>query len=80
MGMRIIINDNIPSRQPVLQLSKHIDLSPEFRDSMDKWLLDTFGYNINFYVLPNQNTIVVNSEMYDELIRRTEADSFQLPT
>ncbi len=42
-GMSLIENPAIPEKAPRIQLSDKVDVSSEFREDFDAWLLKRFG-------------------------------------
>lgn len=54
-GMNLIENPDIPEKAPRIQLSDKVDLSSEFREEFDAWLLKTFG--------ADRVVCVINGEM-----------------
>ncbi len=44
-GMRLIENPEIPEKAPKIQLSDAVEVSPQFRQEYDAWLLERFGSN-----------------------------------
>ncbi len=42
-GTNLVENPNIPEKAPKIKLSDKVDLSSEFRDEYDAWLLKRFG-------------------------------------
>lgn len=42
-GMNLVGNPNIPEKAPKIQLSDKVDISTDFREEFDAWLLNRFG-------------------------------------
>ncbi len=42
-GMSLVENPEIPEKAPRMQLSNKVDVSQEFREEFDAWLLKKFG-------------------------------------
>lgn len=42
-GMSLVGNPHIPEKAPKIQLSDKVDLSDDFREEYDAWLLKRFG-------------------------------------
>ena len=42
-GMSLVGNPHIPEKAPKIQLSEKVDLSDDFREEYDAWLLKRFG-------------------------------------
>ena len=76
-GIKIIANDAIPEKQPILELSRKINVSDRFRAEMNAWLLEKFGYVTVMYVFSapdvtgKQEVMMVNSKVLDKFKRET---------
>lgn len=42
-GMNLVGNPNIPETAPKIQLSDKVEVSGDFREEFDSWLLNRFG-------------------------------------
>ena len=53
-GMQLIANPYLERTNPVMQLSKNIDLTEEFRHEYDSWLEEFFGREKTIFIIGNK--------------------------
>jgi hypothetical protein len=59
--MRVVTNPNTPQVTPKLNLSPKLDLPPGFREEVNQWLLDKFGGDPVYYIVPESNPFIPGS-------------------
>jgi hypothetical protein len=72
MGMKIVTSPYLREFTPILELSHKVDVSNSFRESFDKWLLDTFGQKRNVLIIEGK-TIVMHPNTKQLLIKELES-------
>ena len=55
LGLEVVTNRLIPEFEPVIALSKKVNVSDKFRQQFDQWALDLFGTQRVFYVYQNKH-------------------------
>ena len=53
MGMKVIVDPFLPEKSPVIELSRKVTVSDEFRAKTNAWYLEMFGEKLNFYFVDN---------------------------
>lgn len=64
---------------PKIQLNKEVNVSDEFRDEFNSWLISYFGYNEivedgKAIINEEEKTLIVNARTYHELRRESAGE------
>ena len=75
--MRIVTNPNLPILKPKLRLSGKLDLPPGFREEVNQWLLDRFGGDPVYYIVPESDpftpgSMIVCHPANEQLIKQAQ--------
>lgn len=65
-GMRVMVSPFLPVKSCEIRLSGSVDVSVEFRQDFNDWLLGRFGKDVHCYIV-NGDNIVCSASFYQQL-------------
>lgn len=68
-GIRVVTHPHVPDLTPVIELSRDVQVSEEFRGKTNRWYIEVFGYR-QPSVWRTKDTIFIGPKFYAALMPR----------